>query len=41
VTECTRLRGAGPSSTPMAPPPVGPLGGVVQIAATTPFHGHV
>jgi hypothetical protein len=39
--ECPRLRGAGPPTHPMVPPPVGPLGGVVQVTATMPFHGLV
>jgi hypothetical protein len=39
--ECPILRGIGPSNTPMAPPPVGPVGGVAQVATTTPFHGPI
>jgi hypothetical protein len=41
VTKCLRLRGARTSSNPVRSPPVGPSGGVVQVVATTPFHGHV
>jgi hypothetical protein len=38
--QCQRIYiRVGPS--PMAPPPIGPLGGVTQVIATTPFHGLV
>jgi hypothetical protein len=41
VTECPRLRGIGPPPHPIMPPLVGPSGGVMQVATTTPFHGPV
>lgn len=41
MTECRRLRGVGPPSQPMAPPPAGPLGGVAQVTTTAPFHGPI
>jgi hypothetical protein len=41
MTKCPRLRGAGPPPHPMAPPPVGPSGGVTQVVTTMPFHGPV
>ena len=39
ASECMRLRGMGPSN--MAPPLVGPMGGVAQVFFVAPFHGLV
>ena len=41
MTECPRLRGAGLPPHPMAHPPVGASGGVLQVNATMPFHGPI
>jgi len=32
------MRGEGPLSTPLEPPPVELIGGVAQVVITTPFH---
>jgi hypothetical protein len=39
--ECSILRGSGPPTHPMVPLPVGPVGGVLQVVTTTPFHDYV
>jgi hypothetical protein len=38
TTECPIFMGLGPPTHPMAPPAVGPLGGVVQVVVAVPFH---